>query len=75
VVLTYDFSKTFLRRSKLQALSVNLNIQNLFTFTNYTGLDPQASWGYRTDPLRRGVDYYDGYPIQRTASLGLKLSF
>lgn len=75
VVLTYDFSKTFLRRSKLQALSVNLNIQNLFTFTNYSGLDPQASWGYRTDPLRRGVDYYDGYPIQRTASLGLKLSF
>jgi TonB-dependent starch-binding outer membrane protein SusC len=55
---------------------VYLNVQNLYTFTNYTGWDPEV---FGSDPsgrgnaLARGVDAGRIYPQARTVTLGLDL--
>jgi hypothetical protein len=50
-----------------------VNLQNLYTFTKYSGFDPEVL-GFG-DPLARGVD--DGliYPNPRTITLGLDVRF
>ncbi len=44
---------------------------NLYTFTSYTGLDPETSYS----GLEYGVDQYDLYPKIRSFSFGLDLKF
>lgn len=48
-----------------------VNAENLFTITNYSGFTPDVNGG---SALERGVDRYT-YPLPRTVSLGLNLSF
>ena len=52
---------------------VYVNAQNLFTFTGYSGYDPEVL-GFGS-PLARGID--DGliYPNARTVSFGIDLRF
>ncbi len=47
------------------ALKINATLQNAFTITSYSGIDPEV-----TD----GIDYYE-YPRARVFSLGLQLGF
>lgn len=48
-----------------------LSIQNLLTFTNYTGLDPEVN--YRgNDNSVIGTDFFT-YPQARTFTLGVNL--
>jgi len=75
VSLAYDMPNIVLKKLRLSKFQLMLSAQNLFTFTNYSGTDPQSSWGYSSNPLRRGVDYYDGYPLQRTYSIGLNINY
>jgi TonB-linked SusC/RagA family outer membrane protein len=75
VSLAYDMSNAMLRRMKLRALKLILTGQNLYTFTRYSGIDPQAALGYGSNPLRRGVDDYSGFPLQRTFSVGINLNY
>lgn len=75
VSLTYDMPNSVVKKLKLSRFQLVLTAQNLYTFTNYSGTDPQSSWGYMSNPLRRGVDYYDGYPLQRTYSIGLNINY
>ena len=48
------------------------SIQNLYTFTNYEGYNPEVS--NRTDATTSGEDY-GVYPLARTFTLGLNLKF
>ncbi|PKD19477.1 SusC/RagA family TonB-linked outer membrane protein [Salegentibacter salinarum] len=48
--LSYQFSKTFVERMGVKELDLYLHAQNLFTLTNYLGLDPQA--GLAVPPMR-----------------------
>jgi TonB-linked SusC/RagA family outer membrane protein len=73
VQLGYTFSKTLSKKLKLQKLRVYANAQNLFTFTKYSGLDPEVGINYG-DPLDIGVDR-GRYPQPRVYSLGLIVSF
>jgi hypothetical protein len=53
----------------LSGIRVYVDVQNPFTFTGYTGLDPEVN---------TGGNYKGGkaeYPQTRTFSLGTKLSF
>ncbi|MFC4221268.1 SusC/RagA family TonB-linked outer membrane protein [Flagellimonas marina] len=58
----------------------NINIyvqgQNLLTFTDYSGFDPEVSFDYSgsQSSINRGVDDY-GYPNYRIYSLGFKVTF
>jgi hypothetical protein len=54
----------------LKTLKVYVNATNVFTITNYSGMDPEiGSW----DPLGAGID--NGYyPQPRIFTFGLNLS-
>ncbi|QKG79863.1 SusC/RagA family TonB-linked outer membrane protein [Tenuifilum thalassicum] len=55
----------------VKSMRVYLTSNNLYTFTNYTGLDPEMSYS----GLEYGVDMYDVYPKTRTITLGIDLKF
>lgn len=71
ITLGYNFKPNQLGAlSKLlSGIRVYVDVQNPFTFTGYTGLDPEVN---------TGGNYKGGkaeYPQTRTFSLGAKLSF
>ena len=67
--LGYSFDVS--RWNYLQKLRVYVTGQNLFTITNYTGLDPEVNMS-GLDPGVEGREYY---PKSRTISLGINISF
>ncbi|WP_432710834.1 SusC/RagA family TonB-linked outer membrane protein [Pedobacter sp.] len=71
--LTFGYSvpKTALSRAKLSGLTLFVSGQNLLTWTNYTGFDPEVTSGSNVSP---GTDA-GIYPVARTLSLGARLSF
>lgn len=64
---TFDVS----RIKEIQKLRVYVTGQNIFTITNYTGLDPEVEMA-GLDPGVEGREYY---PKARTFSLGVNISF
>lgn len=42
ITLGYTFPKALLNKAKIENLRVYVNIQNLYTFTKYTGYDPEV---------------------------------
>lgn len=55
-----------------RALNVYVTGENLVTFTNYTGFDPEVVT--TPDPMLRGIDF-GASPLPKTYILGLKMSF
>ncbi len=70
--LGYTLPVSFTRKFSVESLRVYCNIQNLYTFTNYKGYDPEIG-AYNQNVLLRGVDYAR-YPSQRMFTFGLNLS-
>ena len=71
--LGYTFPSTLLKRIKVDSLRVYASGQNLFTFTNYLGLDPEVNFR-NSLPLLQGIDL-GTYPQVRTFTFGLNLGF
>ena len=71
VSVGYTFPKKFLSKYQIENLRIYVNIQNLFTFTNYDGYDPEIG---SYDVLLRNIDNAR-YPSQRTYTFGLNASF
>ena len=75
ITLGYTFPKKWMQKIKFDNLRVYCNIQNLYTFTKYTGYDPevgastQDSKGYAF-----GVDN-GRYPSPTTYSFGVSVTF
>ena len=69
----YDFPTKWIKRAKMSNLRVYLSIDNLYTFTKYTGYNPDVTdqWG---DPLVAGSDV-GGTPLPRTFTVGINLTF
>ena len=42
ITLTYNFPKKMIKPLYLQSLRLSANVQNLYTFTRYTGYDPEV---------------------------------
>jgi len=73
VTVRYNFPKIISQRFKLADLSVYSTVENLLTFTNYTGQDPEVS--YRgSDPFRVGYDNSMAPPV-KTVTVGLNVRF
>ena len=72
VNFSYNFQENTLKRFSLNGLKVYLAAQNLFTWTNYSGFDPDVS--VASSLITPGIDY-SAYPKHRTISLGINLSF
>jgi len=54
----------------LSACRLYVSSNNLFTLTNYSGIDPEANYGGYEN---LGLDMYDVYPKTRTLTFGVKV--
>ncbi|MBA7518662.1 TonB-dependent receptor P3 [subsurface metagenome] len=69
----YSLPKNIISRVKLENVRLYLNIQNLYTFTKYSGFDPEIG-AQRQDVLKSGVD--EGrYPSPRIYMFGINIDF
>ncbi len=70
VTLGYTFSKDLLQKVHVSSLRIYATATNLYTFTNYSGMDPEiGAW----NPLLAGID--DGYyPQPRVVTFGVNIS-
>jgi TonB-linked SusC/RagA family outer membrane protein len=72
VTVGYTLPKALTARAKVQTLRFYVTLNNLYTFTKYTGFDPEVNTR-RATPLTPGVDYA-AYPRSRAFLFGLNLS-
>ena len=67
--LGYNVPAKILKRFGLSGLRVFFTGENLFLWTNYSGLDPEVV------SLERGADLLQSYPLDRKFTLGLTVNF
>ena len=70
IKLGYRFDQSWLQTLGLTAMNVYGQVENVFTATKYSGLDPEVPLGVYGARIDNGP-----YPRARTFSLGLNLSF
>lgn len=73
ISLGYTFPRKWVNRLAIQNLKVYANLQNVYTWTNYTGYDPEVGCMYG-DALMSGLDY-GRYPSPRIYTFGLNVAF
>lgn len=61
LMLSYNFAGEWLKRSFVRSLALSFSMNNLFTITNYSGIDPETPGAV--------------YPSPRTFSLGVSVGF
>ncbi len=74
VTLSYDLPKNLLSRWKVANLRLYATAQNLLTFTDYIGWDPEVSSDAFVTNTQFGLDFYSA-PQPRTVIFGLNLGF
>jgi TonB-linked SusC/RagA family outer membrane protein len=72
VQLSYKLPKKLLKSLNIANAGINIACQNLFTWSNYSGIDPEVS--VRNSTLTTGFDY-SAYARNRMITAGLKLDF
>ncbi len=74
--LTIGYQVNVKKLKSIQGLKVSLSGQNLLTFTNYTGYDPEASTIDPYNPTVEGVGRdYCAYPKARTYTASISVQF
>lgn len=75
ISLTYNLSKDLVSKIGLQSASIYISGYNLFTFTSYSGYDPESTRSGRdfTD-VNSGIDLAS-FPEQKIFSTGLNITF
>jgi TonB-linked SusC/RagA family outer membrane protein len=75
LTLGYTLPGNFLERLKvIKGSRIYLTVQNLAMFTNYKGANPEGQAANQNNTLVPGFDM-TSYPLSRTTSLGINLSF
>lgn len=59
------------QKAGVQSVRLYTSIQNVFTITNYSGIDPEIGGGV----LMRGIDHQNRYLPSRLVSFGIDLTF
>ncbi|MDE5642564.1 MAG: TonB-dependent receptor [Muribaculaceae bacterium] len=72
ITLGYTLPQSWLRRIRFASARLSVSATNLFTLTNYSGYDPEASMGM--DAYGAGIDR-GVYPSAKSWSIGLDLTF
>lgn len=73
IIFGYTFPAQWIRKYGLESMRVYANIQNLYTFTKYTGYDPEIGISTMT-PNVFGMDF-GRYPSPQSYTFGLNISF
>ncbi|WP_243646028.1 SusC/RagA family TonB-linked outer membrane protein [Sphingobacterium alimentarium] len=68
MILAYNFNRGLLSRYGLERVRVYASLDNVVTFSTYSGPNPE-------NVTSMGRDLSNGYPIPRTYNIGLNLSF
>ena len=72
VSLGYTFPAKVLKNTFISRARVYVSAQNLLTFTNYSGYDPEVS--IKNTALQPGLDF-SAYPRAASFNLGVNLNF
>ncbi|MEO8404736.1 MAG: TonB-dependent receptor, partial [Chitinophagaceae bacterium] len=73
ITLRYTAPKKFVEKLKIKNMSAYLTVENLFTWTGYTGQDPEVSMR-GSDPFRVAADY-SFTPPSKAFTIGITASF
>ena len=73
ITIGYSLPKKFLNKFSIEKLRFYVTAYNLWTWTNYSGYDPEVDI-QRSTPLTPGVDWC-AYPRSRSLNVGLNLEF
>ncbi len=73
ISLSYNLPSKWARKAFLQSAKLYVNVQNVYTFTKYSGYDPEIG-AFNQSSLMQNIDR-GRYPTPRTYTLGLNLSF
>jgi TonB-linked SusC/RagA family outer membrane protein len=73
ITLGYSLPKSLLQKFRIDQVRIYGTANNIWTWTNYTGYDPEVDT-QRSTPLTPGVDNC-AYPRARTFTVGLNLTF
>jgi TonB-linked SusC/RagA family outer membrane protein len=72
VALSYNIPANRIKKAYLSSLNFNVSAQNIVTWTNYSGMDPEVST--RNNTLSPGFDF-SSYPKSPTIAFGIKAGF
>ena len=72
ISLSYNLPAKWMQNIKIDGIKLYVTADNLFTFTKYTGFDPEVS-RFGQDNTRIGYDY-GGYPPSRKFIFGITLT-
>ncbi len=72
VTLGYRFATELTDRLRMQSLRIYVNGTNLVTSQQYTGYNPEI---YNSSVFDNGIDRGDIYPIARTITAGIDITF
>jgi TonB-linked SusC/RagA family outer membrane protein len=73
IAFRYRFDQPWVRRLGTDDITLNLAARNLYTWTNYSGIDPEINL-FSANTVARGVEF-GTTPIPRTLVLGLTFNF
>lgn len=73
ISLGYNIPKRYTQFAKINSAKVYVSLSNVYTFTKYTGLDPEVGVSQTTNYVS-GVDI-GRYPSPRIVTFGLNLQF
>lgn len=73
ITLGYTIPKKITKRWFIQQFRVYASAYNIYTWTKYTGYDPEVD-SRRTSPATPGVDY-SAYPKSRSYNVGVNITF
>jgi len=71
VALSYTFPKKWTEKMYLSNLKLSANVQNVYTFTDYSGYNPEVA---NSNVMKQGIDF-GSYPSPRMFVFGLNLDF
>jgi TonB-linked SusC/RagA family outer membrane protein len=74
IALGYNVDSTILDKIGLSSARIYASVENLFTITDYTGFDPEATASVSNADADVGIDY-NTYPINRSITFGLNVTF
>ncbi|MNR34158.1 TonB dependent receptor [compost metagenome] len=73
ITLGYSLPQDVISKYKISRLRLYGSAQNLYTFTDYSGYDPEIG-SFNQNVLLSGIDN-GRYPVARTFLVGLNLEF
>ncbi|HMI02672.1 MAG TPA: TonB-dependent receptor [Pedobacter sp.] len=73
ITLGYKLSSSLAQKIKMSAARIYVSAQNIWTITNYTGLDPELT-GTASNTLTQGIEFYS-MPQPKTIMAGINVTF